>query len=34
VKIQGAGPLTDGHNAVFSEPDAAAANAALAPLLV
>lgn len=30
----GGGPLTDGHNAVFAEPDAAAVNAALAPLLV
>ncbi len=29
----GGGPLTDGHNAVFAEPDAAAVNAALAPLL-
>jgi hypothetical protein len=30
----GGGPLTDGHNAVFAEPDVAALNAALAPLLV
>lgn len=29
----GGGPLTDGHNTVFAEPDAAAVNAALAPLL-
>ena len=30
----GGGPLTAGHNAVFTEPDAAAVSAALAPLLV
>ncbi len=30
----GGGPLTGGHNTVFAEPDAAAVNAALAPLLV
>ena len=29
----GGGPLTDGHNTVFAEPDAAAVNAALASLL-
>ena len=29
----GGGPLTDGHNTVFAEPDAAAVTAALAPLL-
>lgn len=30
----GGGPLTDGHNTVFAEPDVAAVNAALAPLLI
>lgn len=30
----GGGPLTAGHNALFSEPDVAAVNAVLAPLLV
>ncbi len=29
----GGGPLTDGHNTPFAQPDAAAVNAALAPLL-
>jgi hypothetical protein len=29
----GGGPLTDGHNTVFAEPDAVAVNAALARLL-
>lgn len=29
----GGGPLTQGHNTVFAEPDTAALNLALAPLL-